>query len=458
MKVKKYNIQDLITSEYNPRRITEKQITDLKASILRFGIVDPIIINKNPDRNNIVIGGHQRLRACIDLGHQDIDCVELDLPIEKEKELNIRLNKSGGEFDFHELLKNFTKTEAVEYGFDLKEIEKGMNKEAMHLGKLKGEGGEYRQENKDKLLKKWKVKEGDLWALGEHKLICGDSLDEKTYKKLLGDERVQLMFTDPPYGVSYVDTVGGFEAIENDQLKNEGLYQFLFKFLTCATPYIVDEGSAYIWHAIKTRRIFEDAIKDSKLKELSYVIWIKDSIAVSFQYYRNQFEPAFFVCKEGFRPEYYGSPEDSMVWELYIPTQEKIKKINLGNGIRLKSPKEDLCIVRQITKKLRDVQVKEGEKLIIENDGTSDCWYVRRDPVISYLHPTQKPIELAVKAINNSSKVMDLVLDPFAGSGFTLLGCEKIQRRARVIELDPGYCATILERYELLTGNKGTKI
>lgn len=455
MIINKHKIEELIPSEYNPRKINEKQMSDLKKSIVNYGIVDPIIININQDRKNIVIGGHQRLKACKELGYTEIDCVELDLSISREKELNVRLNKNNGEFDFHELIEHFSREEALEYGFDLKDIENGLNREEVKLSRNKIKDSNYREDNKQRYLDKWKVQVGDLWQVGEHKLLCGDSLKKESYDTLLENEKVQLIFTDPPYVVDYRDTVGGFKAIENDKLKTEELYTFLDKFISLSVDRLEDKGSAYIWHAYKTRRIFEDAIRNNKLKELSYIIWVKDSIAVNFFYYRNQYEPCFFLCKDGESPDYWGSPEDSMVWELNNQDEkENVKSVNLGNGIKLEQEgKDPLIIVKGgVNKKLRTITLNTSDKLIIENDNTNDTWYVKRDPAVQYLHPTQKPVDLAIKAINNSTRILESVLDPFAGSGFTLLACEKINRKARCIELDPGYCATILERFNKATG------
>lgn len=297
--------------------------------------------------------------------------------------------------------------------------------------------------------------------MGDHKLICGDSLVKETYDRLLGNEKCQMLFTDPPYGVEYHDTVGGFKQIENDELVEKKLYEFLNGFLSLAVSRIENKGSFYIWHATRTRREFEDAIKINGLKELSYIIWVKDTTSVNYFYYRMQHEPCFFLCKEGNSPEYYGDPDDSMVWELNNQDEkEEIKSINLGNGIKIvEEGKEPIIVLKTgVTKKLRELKISKNDKIIIETGDNSDAWYVKRDPAIKYLHPTQKPIDLAIKAINNSSRILELVLDPFAGSGFTLLGCERINRKARCIELDPGYCATILERFEMATGIKGIKI
>ena len=398
MEVKKHQINTLKEAEYNPRRITDKQMSDLKKSIIKYGIVDPIIINMNEDRKMVVIGGHQRLKAVKELGYTEIDCVELDLTLGKEKELNVRLNKNNGEFDFHELIKHFSRQEAVEFGFDLKEIEKGLSREAMRMEKKEGQG-DYREENKAMYLEKWQVKEGDLWQLGDHKLICGNSLDKKVYDKLLGNEKVQCIFTDPPYGVVYNDTIGGFNPIANDELKDQGLYKFLDQFLKLSVERLNDKGSVYIWHATRTRRQFEDAIKNNGLEEISYIIWVKDCVSiVSAFHYKYQHEPCFFLKKQGKVIDWYGNPEESMIWELNNQEDKgQIKSVSIGNGIGLKElDKDPIYITRtKPNKKIKVIELNKSDQIILENPTSSDVWYIKRDPAVKYLHPTQKPIEHA---------------------------------------------------------------
>tara|TARA_R100000664_G_scaffold32259_1_gene46865 strand:- start:425 stop:1429 length:1005 start_codon:yes stop_codon:yes gene_type:complete len=191
MKIEKIKINKLKPAEYNPRQITKSQFNQLKDSIAKFGLVDPIIINQN---GNIVVGGHQRLKAMQQLNHKEIECVVLDLTPEEEKELNIRLNKNGGEWDF-DLLSNFDIEELKDWGF--KEIELGLNIDKITEGNT--------EDDHIPEVKESRVKLGDVWQLGNHRLMCGDSTKESDVEKLMNGDKADMVFTDPPYGISIVD-------------------------------------------------------------------------------------------------------------------------------------------------------------------------------------------------------------------------------------------------------------
>jgi len=189
MKIETKLISELQPAEYNPRQITKSQFNQLKDSIKKFGLVDPIIINQN---GNIVVGGHQRLKAMQQLNHTEIECVVLDLTPEEEKELNIRLNKNGGEWDF-DLLSNFEIEELKDWGF--KEIELGLNIDKITEGNT--------EDDHIPEVKESRVKLGDVWQLGKHRLMCGDSTKESDVDKLVNGENIDMVFTDPPYGIKH---------------------------------------------------------------------------------------------------------------------------------------------------------------------------------------------------------------------------------------------------------------
>jgi DNA modification methylase len=190
MRIDRILINKLKPATYNPRQITKKQYSDLKDSIDRFGLVDPIIINKN---GNIVIGGHQRLKICKELKYKDVDCVVLDLNKEQERELNIRLNKSGGEWDMDILANEFDIEELKEWGF--KDIEFGFNIDKITEGNT--------EDDHIPEVKESRVKLGDVWELGKHRLMCGDSTKESDVKKLMNKQKADMVFTDPPYGIKH---------------------------------------------------------------------------------------------------------------------------------------------------------------------------------------------------------------------------------------------------------------
>ena len=188
MKIELIKINKLKPAEYNPRQITTKQYNDLKESIRQFDLVDPIIVNKDMT----VIGGHQRLKVCKDLNYKDVDCVILDLSKEEERELNIRLNKSGGEWDMDMLANEFEIEELKDWGF--KEIELGLNIDKIVEGNT--------EDDHIPEVKESRVKLGDVWKLGKHRLMCGDSTKESDVEKLMNGQKADMVFTDPPYGMN----------------------------------------------------------------------------------------------------------------------------------------------------------------------------------------------------------------------------------------------------------------
>ena len=201
MRIIKHKIKDLIRAEYNPRKINKIQEIDLRESLIRFGLVDPIIINVNKERKNIVIGGHQRIKIWAELGNNDIECNELNLTLDKERELNIRLNKSGGSFDDDLIKEFFEYEELTEWGFTPDEL---FEPDEKTNGLI----------NDDEIpeVKESKVKRGDIWQLGEHRIMCGDSTSSDDVEKLMNGEKAEMVFTDPPYGMNAVSKSGVLSA------------------------------------------------------------------------------------------------------------------------------------------------------------------------------------------------------------------------------------------------------
>jgi DNA modification methylase len=188
-----YPADDLVMAEYNPRQLTKDQYAQLKDSIMRFGLVDPLIVNKNKDRKNILVGGHQRLRIAKEMGVESIPCVEVDLTLDQEKELNIRLNKNVGEWDFDALANYFDVGELTEWGFSNDDLQF------------------YEDEPKQGLIDDDEIPEveepiaqaGDLWILGKHRLLCGDATKKEDVDLLMDGQKADMVFTDPPYGIKH---------------------------------------------------------------------------------------------------------------------------------------------------------------------------------------------------------------------------------------------------------------
>lgn len=388
MKIVKRKITDLIAAEYNPRKINKVQEQDLKDSLTRFGLVDPIIININKERKNIVIGGHQRLKVWADLGNSVIDCNELDLTLDKERELNIRLNKNGGSFDDELVKEYFDYEELTEWGFTTDEL--------FHKEETTADG--LIDDDEIPEAKESKVKRGDIWQLGEHRIMCGDSTSSDDVAKLMNGEKADMVFTDPPYNAlkswnkketKSETRLNPNEWFANDNMSWEEFEQFIIKSFNNMTGHSLYICCDYRIYDIIKRNIF--AI-NYNLKHC--IVWKKNIWGLGKRY-RFQHEFIVYATKENNSP-FYGDHSQSDVWEIDVDRKTK--------------------------------------------------------------HKTPKPVELPVKAIKNSSEKNNLILDSFLGSGSTLIAAEKLNRKCYGMELDEKYCDLIIERWEKFTGLKAKKI
>lgn len=380
MKIVKRKISELIRAEYNPRKLTKVQEQDLKDSLTRFGLVDPVLININKERENIIIGGHQRVKVWESMGNTEVDCIELDLTLEKERELNVRLNKNTGGWN-EELLKDyFEYEELIEWGFTPDEIFE--EEEKVVEGNI--------DDNEIPEVKESRVVKGDVWKLGEHRIMCGDSTSSDDVAKLMNGEKADMVFTDPPYGVSYQSNMRT-KTEKFDVLKNDNV--FITEWINNLP--LFSNGFVFIWTSWKVLNT-----------------WIQ-------------------FCEK------IGNLSNLIIWN----------KGGGGIGDLKKTFSTDFEVA---------LVYNRGAEITGKRIGS--VWSVGKDSANSYLHPTQKPVELAVTAIENILKKNKIVLDLFLGSGSTLIASEKLGRKCYGMELDEFYCEVIITRWEQFTGEKAEKI
>ena len=392
-------IEDLKLSEYNPRQMTEKQAADLEASIRKFGLVDPLIVNRHPERKNVVIGGHQRLKVARACGIDTVPVVYIELDEGQEKELNLRLNKNTGEWDL-ELLASFDPELLKLVGWSDEELDGIFN--------FDGNGG---QDNDGKDADRVpeppaepKSSYGDLFQLGRHRLLCGDSTKMEDVEKLMQGLMADMVFTDPPYNVNYEDTFG--RKIKNDNLKDfkgflKSVYESMFLVLK-------DNAPAYVCYAERTVIDFRTVAVEAGFEWRNTLIWLKDVPAMNFGHYTWIYEPILYLAKGS--PQFYGKPNH--------PNLLEAASFNSFAGR-------------------------------IDDKGNK---------ATRALHPNQKPVQIVKVPIENSSKPGDLLFEPFGGSGSTLIACEKTDRRCFAMELDPVYVDVIIARWEEYTNQKAEKV
>lgn len=379
VKTQVFNIADLNPAKYNPRKALQPgdpEFTALCRSIETFGYVDLVVVNVR-DGANVIVSGHQRISAMKYLGETTAECIVVDLDEPEEKALNVAMNKISGEWDM-EKLKELLKD------IDLSGLD--MTLTGFDEDELKGLIGEVSLGDEDfdvdeELAKPVYSKPGDLWHLGPHTVICGDSTEQETFTKLLKDTRVALIETDPPYMIDVHKTAG---SIKNDNLPDEEAYRFLLAAFKCMHEALAEDGTIYVWHADGKGLIFRRAFADAGFTLLQCGIWAKDQLVIGRSPFQWKHEPCLIGSRGG-EIHWYGSDEGTV-------------------------------------------------------------WHFDR-PKKSEAHPTMKPPALIAYQIRNSSKEGDVVLDPFLGSGTTLIACCETGRICRGNELDPKFMDVIVERY-----------
>ena len=388
MKIEKIKIEKLNPAEYNPRKDLkpgDPEYEKLKNSILTFGYVEPVLWNK---RTGNIIGGHQRYKVLVELGEKEIDCVVVDMDSENEKALNIALNKVSGHWDKDKLMLLIEDLQGVDFdvsltGFDPAELDD------LFKDSLKDNIKEDDLDVEEELKKPAISKLGDLWLLGEHRLICGDSTNPKTYEDLMDGKLANLTITDPPYNVNYEGTAG---KIKNDNMGNQAFYDFLLASFQGMETVMAKDASIYVFHADTEGLNFRKAFSDAGFYLSGTCIWKKQSLVLGRSPYQWQHEPVLFGWKKKGKHNWYSDRKQTTIWEFEKP------------------------------KKNKD-------------------------------HPTMKPVALVAYPILNSSLTNCIVLDPFGGSGSTLIACEQTDRICHMIELDEKYTDVIVKRYIEQVGN-----
>ena len=381
----------------NSRTHSKEQITQIENSIKEFGFTNPVLL----DKNNEIIAGHGRVLASKKMGIKEVPCLRLSHLTEQQKRAYVIAdNQLALNAGWDENILSLEIGDLSDNNFDISLL--GFNDLDLNNYLLKEFEGLTDEDEVPEPPIEPVTKLGDIWQLGDHRLMCGDSTMVDNLDKLC-PEQADMIFTDPPYGVSY----GGGRArgkhvkfkrggdikahgmILNDDLQDNNLTN-LVKDSLIATLLKTKKGCAtYICFTWRTYTEFNKAIKEAGIKIKNCIVWDKKSIGLGQSNYRPQHEFIF-----------YGG----------------------GNWY--------------------------GDK------SQSDVWYMSRGGTGKYVHPTQKPVELIIKAINNSSKNEDVIIDCFGGSGSTVIACEKTNRKARLMELDPKYCDVIVKRWENFTGKK----
>lgn len=443
LKTEKRKLTELRAAEYNPRKTLtpeDSEYQKIKRSIEEFGYVDPIIINED----GTIIGGHQRTTVLKDLGYEEVDVVVVDLDKQKEKALNIALNKITGEWDELKLKDLLLDLDLGDYditftGFEQKDLTELVDSLAVEPETV---DDEFDEEEALEQISEPMTKLGDVWILGRHRLMCGDSTSQEDVVMLMNGEMADLIVTDPPYNVNYGDKAEMLDTylpgkghrntshIKNDNMDNASFYQFMLQIYQSAYEAMREGAAIYVFHAESTGHIFRQAFLDAGLKLAQCLIWEKNNFVLGRQDYQWRHEPCLYGWKEGAAHYFINDrTQDTVILEDDIDF-EAMKKSEL------------VAYLNEFCRKYKD-----RTSVIYENKPT------RND-----IHPTIKPIALMGKFITNSSKSGWNVLDLFGGSGSTLMAAEQLGRNAYLMELDEKFCDVIVKRWEEYTGQSAVRI
>lgn len=376
---------------YNPRKKLkpgDKEYEKIKNSITEFGFADPLVVNADMT----IIGGHQRLSCAIDLGYTEVPCAVVDIDKVREKALNIALNKITGAWDdslLAELLKDLEDSEfdLGKTGFEPPEISEIFNN--VHDKNVQEDDFDTEKAAEAEAF----VEPGDIWILGRHRLMCGDSTKPEDVAVLMDGKKANLCITDPPYNCSYEGGTG--MTIMNDQWTDgEKFYQFLLDAFRNVYENLTDGGAVYIFHSDAEKVNFFNAAVAAGFHYSTTCIWVKNALVIGRMDYQMRHEPVIYAFKDTARHNFYGDRKQTTIWEFDRPTKSK-------------------------------------------------------------LHPTSKPLPLVAYPMRNSSQANGIVLDLFGGSGSTLMAAEQLDRIACLMELDPKYASAIVRRYAAYKGETG---
>lgn len=452
LQVPKAPIASLKPHPANSRQHPDAQIQVLVGLLKRFGWMRPILV----DKHDQIIAGHGIVMAAKALGETEVPVLRLDhLKPDELRAYLIADNQSGqlSLWDRTILAPELLALRAS--GFDLEGL--GFDEDALTdlLGDDKPPESNAPDEEPEQ--PPAVTEPGDLWLLGNHALICGDSTSPKVLAKLMAHERAALIHTDPPYGVSYQARSGKHQAIEGDDKRGDDLANnLLLPALRAALKHCRENAAAYVWHASSTADAFRHAMRQAGLVESAIIIWVKRQIVLGWGHYRWQHEPCFYAMRDGTTPEWYGGRDQSTVWRVELRERDRVAA-SIGRGLVITDGQgHRLWVSTEVPDraKTREVRLEQGQRLEIdESDASSTVWEVGRDDG-ERIHPTAKPVALCRRAIENSTAKGEIVINSFGGSGSTLIACELTGRKARIVELDPAYCDRILARWAALTGRE----
>lgn len=434
MQVELLSIDKLLPYARNSRTHSDEQVAQIAASIKEFGFTNPILI----DKDGIIIAGHGRVMGARKLNMDEVPCIRLSHLTENQKRAYViadnKLALNAG-WDDEMLAAEMAALNEMGYNLEFTGFIDDELDQLLALSTANANGLTDPDAVPDVEVKNQPItKLGDVWQMGNHRLINGDSTSFDVIEKLTLGKLVDCCWTDPPYNVVYETKAG---KIENDNLGDKEFLKFLFDFYSAAWGAMKPGAAIYVAHADMEGLNFRSAFKSAGFKLSGCLVWRKNSLVLGRSDYQWIHEPILYGWKEGAAHKFYGGRK-----------QTTVSDIGISNSPFIKMPDGRW-------------QIKIGEeRLIVSSDSkvefVEDSIFNEMRPSRNDVHPTMKPVALIERMLKNSAKPGNLILDSFGGSGSTLMACERLGMSARLIELDAKYCDVIVKRWQDYTGKKAT--
>lgn len=440
-------IEDLKPLPGNPRH---GSVEAVRKSYERFGQRKPVVWQRRGRQKVIISGNHQRL-AALELGWTHLAAVEFKGTQAEGDAFSLADNRTSdlGTYDDEALVRMLNDVSDADaslldaISYDREQID--------DLGGHRPPPTRTDPDDVPVAPAKVLSKVGDIWLLGKHRLACGDATSPEIMASLMDGASASMVFTDPPYGVSYESSVHG--QVANDTKRRDDLAGMLKASFALQEAHAEEHAAWYIWHAMVTREDFLWAMRAVGLDEITTIVWTKLSANLGWSDYRPGYEVCFYAGRAGEKPAFYGDRTNESVWRI-APTGEAGRAMAIGPGVVVSDGEgHEIRVLTTVPKAQRRhvrASPEQPALLVDADDMGSTTWEVSRETDL--VHPTQKPVELARRAILNSSRQGEIVVDSFLGSGCTLIAAEVTDRRCYGVELDPRLCDVIALRWQRLTG------
>lgn len=426
----------LLPNPKNWRTHSEAQLDALRGVLAEIGFAGAELVFETADGELMLVDGHARAEV---VGESEVPVLVLDVTPEEADKLLATFDPLGA----------MAGADSVKLDQLLREVQTGSQALADMLTDLAESNPVVNEFDEEDVVEdeppsvpaEPETQPGDLWILGDHRLVCGDCTDQKVMVKLFGDLAADMLFTDPPYNVAYVGKTKDALTIDNDEMSGEDFLAFLEAVFTSLSHHIKPGSASYICHADSEGMRFRKAFSECGFEMKQCLVWVKNSMVMGRQDYHWKHEPILYGWRSGAGHRFYANRKQTTV-------------IESGDGVTIEAGEDGRQVMSiNVNGRVMVVAAEKFDLLLDGDDELETVWRIDR-PSRNAEHPTMKPVRLCARAISHGSKKGEIVLDAFLGSGSTLIAAEQMGRRCFGTELSPAYCDVIVRRWEVLTGKE----